>query len=142
MSTRVHVLAVGVAVGVGIALAPMAAVGPASVDITWMSMANLHYQIGSVGVVTDGYITRIPQDVFYGGPSGLANTREPYQANRDGVARVLAALGGPTAVNWLLTGHSHWDHSFDTATWATLTGASVVGSVTTCFQLVAPPRGR
>ncbi len=30
------------------------AAGPAHVDITWMSIANIHYQIGSVGVSTHG----------------------------------------------------------------------------------------
>jgi hypothetical protein len=40
----------------------------------------------------------------------------------------------PTKVNLLLTGHSHWDHSFDTATWSKLTGARIIGSKTTCLQ--------
>ena len=93
--------------------------GPSFVDITWMSLANLHYQIGATGVVTDGYFTRIPQAAFYGGPSGLAGTREAYRPDVEAVRRVLSALGGPPRVNLLLTGHSHWDHSFDTATWAT-----------------------
>ncbi len=53
------------------------------------------------------------------------------------VGRVRDALGGPTAVNLLLTGHSHFDHAFDTATWASLTGAPILGSRTTCFQIVA-----
>ena len=37
-------------------------------------------------------------------------------------------------MNLLLTGHSHWDHSFDTATWSKLTGARIIGSKTTCLQ--------
>jgi len=37
----------------------------------------------------------------------------------------------------LLTGHSHWDHSFDTATWSRLTGAPILGSQTTCFEVMA-----
>ena len=45
---------------------PTTAAGPSFVEITWMSMANLHYQIGDVGVVTDGYISRIPEDAFRG----------------------------------------------------------------------------
>jgi len=53
------------------------------------------------------------------------------------VARVLNALGGRAKVNLLLTGHSHFDHSFDTATWSRLTGARIVGSQTTCLQAVA-----
>ena len=123
---------------------PIAAVGPAFVDITWLSMANLHYQIGAVGVITDGYITRIPQSAFFGGPSGLAQTHDPYRPDVEGVQRVLAALGGAERVTLLLTGHSHWDHSFDTATWSTLTGAPVIGAKTTCFQVMAEdvPRDR
>jgi len=37
-------------------------------------------------------------------------------------------------VNLLLTGHSHFDHSFDTATWSRLTGARILGPTTTCLQ--------
>ena len=116
---------------------PVTAVGPSFVDITWMSMANLHYQIGSAGIVTDGYITRIPQQAFYGGPSGLAQTRAPYRPNVDGVRRVLNAVGGVERVTLLLTGHSHWDHSFDIGSWSTLTGAPIIGSQTTCYQVAA-----
>jgi hypothetical protein len=47
---------------------------------------------------------------------------------------VFNAIGGRRAVKLLLTGHSHWDHSFDTATWAKLSGARVIGSPTTCLQ--------
>ena len=133
MSSRLAALGIAGA----LAAVPAAQESPAHVDITWMSMANLYYRIGPVGVVTDGYITRIPAAAFYGGPSGLATTREPYRSDRAAVARVLEALGGPPAVDLLLTGHSHWDHSFDTGTWAALTGASVIGSPTTCFQVRA-----
>ncbi len=100
-------------------------------------MAKLHYQVGGTGIVTDGYITRIPQDAFFGGPSGLASTRRAYQPDGDAVRSVLDALGGPSAVTTLLTGHSHWDHSFDTATWSRLTGAPMFGSRTTCLQVQA-----
>src|SRR5256885_10491634 len=55
----------------------------------------------------------------------------------DAVTRVLNALGGKSRINLLLTGHSHFDHSFDTATWSRLTGARIVGSKTTCFQAMA-----
>ncbi|CAN0510280.1 unnamed protein product, partial [Phaeothamnion confervicola] len=53
------------------------------------------------------------------------------------VKRVLDAIGGPEKVGLLLTGHSHWDHSFDTATWSRLTGAPIIGSQTTCFEVMA-----
>jgi hypothetical protein len=115
----------------------IAQAGPMHVDITWMSMANLHYQIGDVGVVTDGYISRIPEDAFFGGPSGLASSRRAYRPDVDAVSNVLVALGGPPRVTLLLTGHSHWDHSFDTATWSGLTQAPIIGSRSTCFQAQA-----
>jgi len=50
---------------------------------------------------------------------------------------VFDAIGGKSAVKLLLTGHSHFDHSFDTATWAGLSGARIIGSPTTCFQVRA-----
>jgi hypothetical protein len=131
------ILATAIALSAGFVILPIAAAGPSFVDITWMSMANLHYQIGSTGIITDGYITRIPQAAFFGGSSGLASTSETYRPDVDAVRRVLSAIGGPPSVNLLLTGHSHWDHSFDTATWASLTGAPIVGSRTSCFQVMA-----
>ena len=113
------------------------AAGPAYVDITWMSITNLYYELGPLGIVTDGYFSRIPQEAFFGGGGGLARTSRPYKPDVKEVARVLKALGGPAKVGLLLTGHSHFDHSFDTATWSRLTGARIIGSKTTCFQAMA-----
>jgi glyoxylase-like metal-dependent hydrolase (beta-lactamase superfamily II) len=119
------------------ALTPVWAAGPDHVDITWFSISNVYYELGPLNIVTDGYITRIPAGAFFGGGGGLAHTREPYKPDAAGVSRVLNALGGPSRVNLLLTGHSHFDHSFDTATWSKLTGAKIIGSKTTCLQVQA-----
>lgn len=116
---------------------PIAVDGPPFVDITWMSMANVHYQIGEVGVVTDGYFSRIPIEDFYGGGGGLERTHQAHHPDVDAVAGVLAALGGSMRINLLLTGHSHFDHSFDIGTWSRLTGAPIYGSQTTCLQAIA-----
>lgn len=116
---------------------PLAAAGPASVDITWLSITNIYYDFGATGVLTDGYISRVPQREFFGGGGGLAQTHTPQKPDEHAVARVLAALGGPSKVNLLLTGHSHFDHSFDTATWSRLTNAPILGSKTTCLQAEA-----
>jgi hypothetical protein len=110
---------------------------PPHVDLSWLSIANVYYEIGSLKILTDGYITRLPASAFFGGGGGLAQTRQPFSPDVEAVRRVLNALGGPTSVNLLLTGHSHWDHSFDTATWSRLTGARIYGSQTTCFQAQA-----
>src|SRR4029078_9621665 len=87
------------------------AAGPDHVDITWMSIANIHYQMGSFGALTDGYITRIPENQFHGGGGGYAYTSKPWRPDVAAVSRVLDAIGGPDKIKLLLTGHSHWDHS-------------------------------
>jgi len=125
--------------GTLLALASGAALpaGPGEVDLTWMSIANVYIEAGPVRAVFDGYITRLPQAAFHGGGGGYAYTTRPFKPDVAAVARVLEALGGPQSVNLLLTGHSHWDHSFDTATWSRLTGAPILGSRSTCFQAMA-----
>ncbi|MEO7668743.1 MAG: thrombospondin type 3 repeat-containing protein, partial [Polyangia bacterium] len=111
--------------------------GMSHVDITWLSISNVYYELGPLNIMTDGYITRIPMSNFFGGRGGLAFTHTPNLPDVAAVRRVLDVLGGPLKVNLLLTGHSHFDHSFDTATWSALTGARIIGSKTTCFQAIA-----
>lgn len=113
------------------------AAAPSFVDITWFSISNMYYEIGPLKIVTDGYVTRLPQSAFYGGGGGLASTHDAYKPDESAVARVMNAFGGASSVNLLLTGHSHFDHSFDTATWSKLTGARIIGSRTTCLQAEA-----
>jgi L-ascorbate metabolism protein UlaG (beta-lactamase superfamily) len=121
-----------------ICVALCAATAPAfaadHVDITWMSIANLHFDVGKQHVLADGYITRLPREVFYSGESGYGKTQRAVRPDERAVREVLGAMGGRTAVNLLLTGHNHFDHSFDTATWAKLTGARVIGARTACLQ--------
>jgi len=118
-------------------IAPVRAAGPSYVDITWFSVTNVYYELGPLRILTDGYVTRLPLSAFFGGGGGYAATRQAFKPDAAAVKRVLTALGGPSSVNLLLTGHSHWDHSFDTATWSHLTGARIVGSKTTCYQGMA-----
>ncbi|MGH8679207.1 MAG: hypothetical protein ACREUQ_12770, partial [Burkholderiales bacterium] len=121
----------------GMTSLPCNAAAPDHIDVTWMSIANLYIEAGPVKAVFDGYITRLPQSAFHGGGGGYAYTTRPFKPDVAAVSRVLDALGGPNAVNLLLTGHSHWDHSFDTATWSKLTGAPIIGSQTTCLEVRA-----
>ena len=137
------VIVLGV-IGTFTPLARVSAAVPAFVDITWMSISNMYYELGTLNIVTDGYISRLPQSDFFGGGGGYAQTRRPFKPDVAAVTRVMNALGTPTRVNLLVTGHSHWDHSFDTATWSKLTGARIIGSKTTCLQAQAEsvPPGR
>ncbi len=79
---------------------------PPFVDITWMSISNIYYEVSGAGILTDGYITRIPQSAFYGGGGGLGNSHSAYKPDVAAVSRVLDALGGPAKVTLLLTGHA------------------------------------
>jgi hypothetical protein len=111
--------------------------GPQHIDVTWLTITNVYAELGPLNVLIDGYVTRIAQSNFFGGGGGLQNTHSPSLPNVALVDQVLSALGGPDQLNLLLTGHSHFDHSFDTATWSRLTNAPIIGSRTTCFQAVA-----
>ena len=111
--------------------------GPEHIDVTWMTITNVYAELGPLNVLIDGYVTRIAQSNFFGGGGGFENTHSPSVPNVALVGQVLSALGGPNKLNLLLTGHSHFDHSFDTATWSRLTNAPIIGSKTTCFQAVA-----
>ena len=77
---------------------PAESKGPAFVDITWMSISNMYYELGTFGIVTDGYLTRIPQCEFFGGGGGLAHTTHAFVSDMASVQKVLTALGGPSRV--------------------------------------------
>jgi L-ascorbate metabolism protein UlaG (beta-lactamase superfamily) len=111
--------------------------GPPHIDVTWMTIANIYAELGPLNVLIDGYVTRIAQSNFFGGGGGLQNTHRPSVPNVELVGQVLSALGGADKLDLLLTGHSHFDHSFDTATWSSLANAPIIGSRTTCFQAIA-----
>jgi hypothetical protein len=106
-----------------------------SVDITWLSVTNVYLRAGALGILTDGYVTRLPKSAFIG--QYLERSSAAYRPDSAAVARVLAVLGARDAVQVLLSGHSHFDHSFDSGVWAKLTPAKVFGARTTCYQLVA-----
>ena len=62
------------------------------VDITWMSITNLYLDFGRTRIVADGYITRLPQDLFFGGGGGLAQTRRAMRPDEAAVREVFEAL--------------------------------------------------
>jgi L-ascorbate metabolism protein UlaG (beta-lactamase superfamily) len=112
---------------------------PTEVRMTWFGISNWTFKIGDLNIMMDGYMSRIPQDYFFGGGGGLAFTKAGWPIDKAGVDKVNGVLGSGTGspINLLLTGHSHFDHSFDTPYWAQATKAPIVGSKTTCFQTQA-----
>ena len=115
------------------------ATAPTEVRMTWFGVSNWTFKIGDLNIMMDGYMSRIPQDYFSGGGGGLAVTKAGWPIDKAGVDKVATVLSSGTGskINLILTGHSHFDHSFDTPYWATRTGAQVIGSPTSCFQVRA-----
>ena len=116
--------------------------GPNDVEFTWMSIANWYFKIGDLRIVMDGYISRVPGPPFFVAspqfPNDLyATTLGPRTVETSNVARVAAALPEHGRLNYLLAGHSHFDHTWDTPTWSKLTGAPIIGGLSTCYQAQA-----
>ncbi len=111
--------------------------GSNAIEMTWMSIANWYFRIGDLRIVMDGYISRVPGAPFFV-PSTqfpadqFATTIGPKNVEVENVKRVVDVL--PRRLDYLLAGHSHFDHSWDTPTWSNLTGAPIIGGLSTCYQ--------
>jgi hypothetical protein len=115
---------------------------PASVELTWMSIANWYFKIGDKRIMMDAYITRIPGPPFFYAPADFpgdqyAYTQKPANVDVDAVKKVRDAVLGMSKLDYMLVGHSHWDHSWDSPTWAKLTGAQMIGGQSSCLQAQA-----
>jgi hypothetical protein len=111
------------------------------VELTWMSIANWDMKINDRRLMMDAYISRLPQASFYA-PPGLPNdqyayTKVAHGVDTDSIRKVRDAELGTDKLDYLLVGHSHWDHSWDTPTWAKLTGATMIGGISSCLQAAA-----
>lgn len=81
---------------------------------------------GRSAVMTDGFFSR----------PALIQALAPLRPNIDAIDKALAR-GKVGTVEAVLVPHSHFDHALDSATVATRTGATVVGSLSTCRILRA-----
>src|SRR5258706_4042347 len=135
-------------VAVGLAALSLAAAPPAlaadapAVELTWMSIANWYIRIGDLRIVLDGYISRLPGPPFFYAPKSFpgdqyAYTKAPAAVDVAAVTKVRDAVLGGAKLDYVLSGHSHWDHSWDTPTWAKLTGATMIGGRSSCMQAAA-----
>jgi len=115
-----------------------AAAAPPTVEMTWMSIANWYFKVGDKRIVMDGYITRVPENLFIPSPvfpkDMYTFTKGPYGVDVTAVTRVKDAMLGTDKLDLLLAGHAHWDHSWDTPAWSRLTGAPMIGSLSACLQ--------
>jgi hypothetical protein len=127
-----------IACSIGAAAAPDT---PPTVEMTWMSIANWYFKIGDKRILMDAYITRVPEAAFYPSPTYpndlYTYTKAPYGIDRPSITRVRDAMIGTDKLDYLLVGHSHFDHSWDTPTWSTMTGAPLIGGASSCMQATA-----
>src|SRR5204862_6766860 len=109
-----------------------------AVELTWMSIANWHFKIGDLRMVMDGYITRVPNNIFVRSTQFPADqfafTSASWPSNVTDVMKVKFAMQNEARLDYVLAGHSHFDHTYDTALWAALTGAPIIGGKSTCLQ--------
>jgi len=114
------------------------AAAPPAVEMTWMSVANWYFKIGDKRIVMDGYITRVPENLFIASPvfpkDMYTYTKAAYGVDLPAITRVRDAMLDGAKLDLLLAGHAHWDHSWDTPTWSRLTGAPLIGSQSACLQ--------
>jgi hypothetical protein len=66
-----------------------------------------------------------------------AYTTGPYGVDESSITKVREAVLGTDKLDYLLVGHSHVDHSWDTPTWSKMTGARMIGGVSSCWQAAA-----
>ena len=120
------------------ACAAPAVAAPPTVEMTWMSIANWYFKIGDKRILMDGYITRVPENLFVASsvfPKDMYTyTKGPYGVDTAAVDKVRDAVLGTDKLDLLLAGHAHWDHSWDTPAWSRMTGAPMIGSLSACLQ--------
>lgn len=106
---------------------------PDSVTLTWLSVTSWLLEAGETRVLFDGYVSRVDRTTLEA--DGTSTATAPLDAAV--VRRMRDAVPGARDLDWILVGHGHWDHAFDTPSWVQLTGAQVLGARTVCFQVVA-----
>jgi hypothetical protein len=134
-------LIAGAALALFAAATQPALAAPPTVEMTWMSIANWYFKIGDKRIVMDGYISRVPENLFVASsvfPKDMYTyTKGPYGVDIAAVTKVRDAVVGSDKLDLLLAGHAHWDHTWDTPAWSRLTGAPMIGSLSACLQASA-----
>src|SRR5260370_38091928 len=110
-----------------------------------MASANGNLRVADARIKRAGTCTRAPgPPFFFGGGGGLKNTVAPFSVDVPAVVRVRYALAAGGRRDYVIAGHSHFDHTYATAPWSPLTNAPIIGGITTCRHAqaarVPPPR--
>ena len=130
------------ALAASFAVSPAVNAAPPTVEMTWMSIANWYFKIGDKRIMMDAYITRVPGPPFFYPPKNYANdlyayTKGPYGVDEESIKKVKDAVLGNDKLDYMLVGHSHFDHSLDSPAWSRMTGAKMIGGASTCMQAAA-----
>ncbi len=105
--------------------------------LTWMSNTNWLVEVGDTRIVIDGWITRIPRPRRPDLKNPETLYIPPTRPDVSSIQRVLEAVNENKRLDYIFSGHSHFDHSFDTAVWAKLTGAKIIDPKSTCLQAIS-----
>jgi L-ascorbate metabolism protein UlaG (beta-lactamase superfamily) len=107
--------------------------GVAETRLTWLSVTNWLMEVGDTRVLFDGYLTRIDRRLVEadGSSHGTATTDTAE------LRRLLEPALPDLRLDWILVGHGHWDHAWDVAAIARLTGARIAGARTVCLEAEA-----
>lgn len=106
---------------------------PDSVTLTWLSVTNWLLEAGNTRILLDGYVSRVDRTTV----EQNGTSTSPAPLDTAAVRRVRDAVLPDHRLDWVLVGHGHWDHAFDTPAWARLTGARLAGARTVCLQAIA-----
>jgi len=132
---------IAAAVALATGFCATAASAQAKVEMTWMSIANWDLKVNDKRIMMDAYISRLPNSLFVPAPAFpndmYAFTTGPANVDMESIQKVRDAELGSEKLDYLLVGHSHWDHSWDTPSWAKLTGAPMIGGISSCLQAAA-----
>ena len=90
-------------------------------QITWLGLTHWLVRFDDTNLLFDAYLSR-PE------PGATTST----EAGMEMLARVLQAEG-IDSIDYILIGHTHFDHAIDAGSAALETGAQVLGSQSTCF---------
>jgi len=142
MNRKLAATALTAAIAIASAWTTAASAAPTSVEMTWMSIANWYFKIGDKRIMMDAYITRVPGPPFFFPPKNYPNdlyayTKAPYGVDTASIAKVKDAVLGKDKLDYMLVGHSHFDHSWDSPTWSKMTGAQMIGGASSCMQGLA-----